>query len=517
MLADESAIVDRDGEGFCVFIYPFFFCQDDYRVVLERLWGETGWRLDAGGGRDDKGDDKDYRHLRYFYPYAREFLFPACTEEAQELLRRHFPREKIYAGQDSAPGASRTGSGGLNPRQWEILRSWQVVRWRWHFADAGTVSREFDLDCGASRKQVRCSFEKVSLLVFPTGVGLLLLDVRPRDMLSPEEFGAWAERFGTLEPLPSGVPAARIICRSLGGAAAEPARESVEMPLRQLIEEVLLRPLASLREKGSYAAGEATLGRYLFWCYPHTLPDGCWREVLRVLNRHCRGPLEEKACFTGINTWAYFTSEGATVVSCGNEGFTCQRSREYWRTIYFDLFLHAFYHRLSLLRFARELSRTDELIRHAGRVRQLHRRFLEFSNKAWFNLLVHADYGNLIWKKWREVMETETLYGEVRGYLAELGSFLEEERRAWYKSLSGFLVVVGFAVNLIGTVFTVGLVRAPSGPELGWPAFVLVVLATLLVTWLLLWAGQQISSRRDKYWKLRSGSGGNPVRRRFPR
>lgn len=150
---------------------------------------------------------------------------------------------------------------------------------------------------------------------------------------------------------------------------------------------------------------------------------------------------------------------------------------------------------------------------HADRVRQLHRRFLEFSNKAWFNLVVHADYGNLIWKKWREVMETEALYAEVRGYLSELGSFLEEERRAWYKSLSSYLVVLGFAVNLIATVFSVGLVRAPSGPVIGWPVFVLVALAIPLVIGGLLWAGQWGFSRRDGSWKLRGSSGGKGRRK----
>lgn len=299
-------------EGFGIFIYPFFFRQDHYRVVLEHLWEETGWRLDAVYGRDSAGsgqDDKDYRHLRYFYPYAREFLFPACTEEAQARLRDHFPREKLYTGEDAALHAGPTGSDRLNRRQWEILRSWQVVRWRWHFAGAGTVGREFDLECDAGRKWVRCSFEKISLLVFPTGVGLLLLDVRPRNRLSLEEFGAWAKHFATLEPLPSGIPAAQIKIGSLGGLA-EPSKEPVEMPLKHLIEGVLLRCLEPWREKGSYAAGEATLGRYLFWCYPDLVPDTHGREVLRVLDDHCRGPLAEKACFTGINTWAYFTSVG---------------------------------------------------------------------------------------------------------------------------------------------------------------------------------------------------------------
>ncbi|MCL6449343.1 MAG: hypothetical protein K6U04_14560, partial [Armatimonadetes bacterium] len=87
---------------------------------------------------------------------------------------------------------------------------WQVVRWRWNFARSPRVPQEFYFYGRPAR------FEKVSLLLFPTGVGLLLLEAAPGggkgkgkgesrgeqlDLARLKEFN---KKFAVLEEMPFG-------------------------------------------------------------------------------------------------------------------------------------------------------------------------------------------------------------------------------------------------------------------------------------------------------------------------
>lgn len=506
------------GSFFCLFVYPFLFPQSDYGTLLERLYQEPAWKLDV----IDLRDEKNSRHLRYLYPYARHFLFPTHNRGVQEQLQRCFPHAKIYGWDATGPQAHRIPP--LNREQWKLLRSWQVVRWRWDFDAAAALKPQFfaEVKLGDQEICVRAAFTKISLLVFPTGVGLLLLEVTPQGALAPRECGAWARQFSTIEPLPSGIPAAALIFPDDGCRVEETGTApSLNRPLKEVIEGILLRSVRDLCDEASYATGAAVLHRYLFWCRGPGPEDaaeakGALESILAELDPGCRGPLAARARFQGVETVAYFTAQGATIVSRGSPSFTCEILAGHWRTFYFDLFLHALYHRLSLLRFADELSRTEELVRHADRVRELRRRFLEFTNRAWFSHVVPTEYGNLIWRKWREVMETPTLYEEVKGYLTELSSFLEEERREWYKRLSNHLVTVGFAVSLFSAALTAGLVEPLPGGVSGWVGVGLGFGIPLAVVWLLLRV-LHFRLYRTQNWKLRGGPASRCLKSRVGR
>ncbi|ACX51944.1 hypothetical protein Adeg_0802 [Ammonifex degensii KC4] len=487
-----------------IFIYPFFFRQERYRELVGSVWRDPCWKLEFVTPEREE----DRQHLRYLYPHARDFLFPTHGLGREEI-EKLFPPWKVYGSSGTAPARP----DGPNRRQWEVLRSWQVIRWRWD-PEGGEAERRFrfDLRCEGGNLEVECKFHKVSLLVFPTGVGLLLMEVGPArptgsgsgGLDDPRAFGRWVEQFSTLEDMPSGTPAAEL--------SFEKGREK----LKDFIEGKLLSFLApELRAAGSYAAGEASLIRYVVWCDggpgEGEAPNGRLNRLLRELSPRCRGPLKKRALFVGIDTRAYFTAQGATVVCCGSSSFPCDRLLRFWRRFYLDLFLHALYHRLSLLRFAHELSCTEELIRSADRVRQLRRRFLEFTNKAWFGHVVHADYGHMIWRKWQEVLETQSLYEEVKGYLTELGDFLEEGRRSWYKSLSFFLVVFGSAVSLISTLFSAGVLRPLPGWTPGPLAVAGVCAGVFAAAYAVAGAAQWHYFRKVGRWKLE----GAPERRGF--
>lgn len=88
------------------------------------------------------------------------------------------------------------------------------------------------------------------------------------------------------------------------------------------------------------------------------------------------------------------------------------------------------------------------MVASSREVSKLHWHFLQFTNKAWFGHLTNAEYGNLIWEKWREVMETQRLYEEVKVQLAELDEFLEEKQQEHQEKLVRFLTYIGFPIGM---------------------------------------------------------------------
>ncbi|WP_134642996.1 hypothetical protein [Ammonifex thiophilus] len=73
---------EKVADAFVVFIYPFFFAQDDYRRVLGSVLEDPCWQLEVtspwavDSSSRDPSIEEERRHLRYFYPYVREFFLP---------------------------------------------------------------------------------------------------------------------------------------------------------------------------------------------------------------------------------------------------------------------------------------------------------------------------------------------------------------------------------------------------------------------------------------------------------
>lgn len=409
-------------------------------MVLENTLEEPAWQLEI----TDFSDEEEHRHLRYFYPYVRKFLFPAAFLKPEELSR--FSAEKLFFKSDGIRETTAARYRGRTvpvKKQLELLNSWQVVRWRWDFARSTRVPQGFNFFGRPAR------FQKVSLLLFPTGVGLLLLEVTPEERLEITQLSEFNKKFAVLEEMAfGGLKPAEIEVAT--GAEAE----------RILLREVILKGFLGflpndLCEEGSYASGEAMLLNYCFLCVDLASYGG----LKKVLDCFADSPavLPGKTEFRGVNTLGWFTKSGASVVtgvSMGADGPKPENLRRYWRTFYFDIFLHALYHRLSLLKFSWELSRIDELVANAGEVSRLHWRFFQFTNKAWFGHLTNAEYGNLIWKRWKEVMETEQLYEEVRIQLKELDDYLDRKRRERNESLVRLLTCLGFPLSLVFGLFS---------------------------------------------------------------
>ena len=471
-------------KAFSIFIYPFFFRKDAYQLVLENILKDPAWQLEI----TDFSDEEEYRHLRYFYPYFRNFLFPAAFLKSEELSC--FPAEKLFIKGDGMDETTAVRSGwrmGSVKKQIKILGSWQVIRWRWGIDRSTRFRQEFNFFGWSAR------FQKVSLLLFPTGVGLLLLEVTPEKKLGIAELREFNKKFTVLEEMAFGELKPAELEVSTGA-------ETERVLLREVILKVFLGFLPDhLREEGSYASGEAMLHHYCFLCVDlksdNDLQEvlNCFAENLAVFRRRTQ--------FRGIDTRGWFTKMGASVVTGVSEGAGGPRPenlRRYWRTFYFDIFLHALYHRLSLLKFSWELSRIDELVANAGEVSRLHWRFFQFTNKAWFGHLTNAEYGNLIWKQWKEVMETEQLYEEVRVQLKELDDYLERKRRERNENLVRLLTCLGFPLSLVFGLFSAN-VFAVEGMRISLRTAAALAGAIIIPSILLMWHYFWNMARREAY------------------
>lgn len=252
-MGPEPAASEEPGirEAFSIFIYPFFFRQDNYKQVLENILRDPAWKLEI----IDLLAAEEQRHLRYFYPYVRRFLFPSAYLKLEELScfsadKLHFKGRSLHIAD-----AVRNRKKKVSIReQVKVLQSWLVVRWRWDFTCFSRIPREFTFFGQPAR------FEKVSLLLFSTGVGLLLLEVKPEEVFNICQLREFNRRFGVLEEMSYGkLKPAEL---EIGSGGAKQRRQ-----LRDVILEDFLGFLPSyLREGGSYASGEAMLLRYCFLC-----------------------------------------------------------------------------------------------------------------------------------------------------------------------------------------------------------------------------------------------------------
>ncbi|GAV24615.1 hypothetical protein ciss_05480 [Carboxydothermus islandicus] len=426
------------------------------------------WSLDI----TDLDDDKDWRHLRYFFPYVRKFLFPTAGLALENLLA--FPPEKLKLSsekRDKLQDLSLSRHPRKKESPLEILSSWSVVRWIWSFAKSSEILRDFHF------RGKEAEFKKVSLLLFPTGVGLLLIEAMPKEIPKISFVRQFNKNFATIDKLSYG----RIKLAELEFKTEENSRKKL---LKNIIQENFLGFLPEeLIEKGSYALGESFL---LYYSVVGKEIEN--REELEEAFAEFLGESSEVGDlkFSGVNTLGKFDKNGAIVVvgRQKNTGANAQKLLEQWRTIYFDIFLHALYHRLSLLQFSWELSKIDELVENAEKVSLLHWRFLQFTNKAWFGHLTNTDYGNYIWKYWKEVMETERLYEEVKTQLKELDEYLERKQRERGERLVQLLTIIGFPVTFVLGIFSTGFF-AVEGLKLSWQVAIKVAFFTTFILMIL--------------------------------
>lgn len=448
-----------------IFVYPFFFALEKFEEVLTLALEDPNWMLDY----PEHDNEEEQRRIGYFLPYMQRFLFPATLWKEKE---KGLMQDKIYY--KGTRGGKRMG-WYVRTRQAQRLSKDHVVRWR---RDFGDMSLDFVLSNGKD-PQIHARWKKASLLLYSTGVGLLVMEVEKtgdsRDLML-SDLALFNRTFNCLEKLSYGNLAPALV----NG-----------VPLKTLLLDTFLKPFVDreLLETGNSHLGKTFLHYSCLACLDgtrYTTPESAYYKTFARMQDDSNCKID-----TYKGTRCGFTPKGVHVLAvAGAEGGPgVSDFLRHWRTFYLDIYLHAFYQNLSLLKFSRELSKIDELLSDWRKLEKLQRLFLNFTNKTWFNLITSAPYGQRLWKKWQEVMDLDNLYKEVKLQLAEFNAYTEQVRKRRFSRILNGLSIVGTSLAITVGLFTSGVLELTeslkvSPSEFGW--LVVGVLSGIFVIWMLL-------------------------------
>ncbi|HEY8504063.1 MAG TPA: hypothetical protein VIL46_05735 [Gemmataceae bacterium] len=405
--------------------------------------------------RTFRGDDpEDAERTGYFLPYIRRFLFPGGEPGAAELppgaACRRFLFDWSSLGEGAAPPAEN-GTGLV-----------------------GTLGGQDNQDNLPFECRVRLG--RAELLLFPFEVGFLVLEFRCEqpgatytDLMKALGMLRMLAPWYAGQPLPVWDVGGRrfhvpqLVAHLLAEFGDGPARP--QMPLPDEPAEVRL-PVKLIHDD-----------RMMLYAYACLDRDTCPGDMVHAekilrkravfnFDRHCAQQAEqnrEKGARAWQRVrWESFAKDGGLLVAFNVDAFEEKYLGLYHRTYYFDVYLLALLQRVTLLTLYERLSDIPGLTTGGGRGRRLLRRLrhdlLLFKNQCCFSQITLRERGLILWKKWQETLENDTLLREVNEQSQELDSYLHaqhRERMEWLLRLGGFLaatvpIVLGLEV-LFGT------------------------------------------------------------------
>ena len=418
-----------------IFVYPFFFTLGKLEELLILALEDPNWMLDY----PEQDNEKEMRRIEYFLPYMQRFLFPATHwgEKEKRLFRDKFYRKKNKRGK-------RTG-WFVRTRQAKRLCKDHVVRWR---RDFGDMPLDFVLSNG-NGSQFSARWKKISLFLYSTGVGLLVMEVEKSGRsvdLRLSELALFNKTLNCLD---------KVLFGNLAPALVN------GVPLRTLILDTFLKPFVgrSILEADNYNLGKT----FLHYCCLACLDGTQYAEPANDYYNNF-ALMQDDSDFKVLDfkgTRCGFTPKGIHILAVAEQkGWPgVSDFLRHWQTFYLDIYLHAFYQNLSLIKFSRELSGIDELLNDRRKLEQLQRLFLNFTNKTWFNLVTSAPFGQKLWKKWKDVMVLEELYKEVKLQLSEFNSYTEQVKKERFSRILNALSIVGTSLAITYGLFTSGILR----------------------------------------------------------
>lgn len=120
--------------------------------------------------------------------------------------------------------------------------------------------------------------------------------------------------------------------------------------------------------------------------------------------------------------WKYsiygFSRESGVVFSSQREIFNSTRLPYYYESMYFYVFLLAFYQRITLILFSEELMTSGR-----SKMNELKHRFTKFTHFSWFSQITNSEQGMDIWKKWQKAFDLPALFDEVQKEYEEFYDF----------------------------------------------------------------------------------------------
>jgi hypothetical protein len=467
---------------FSLCILPFSLPETDRGTAVSKIrasprWTERIFQLDSR-------DDAD--RTEYFLPYVRRFLFPSLFEATTN-------------GNESA---ARQSQPEMTSR-----------RFRFDLARLGGKRRGLAVTLRYEDPESSLPFEfplliqTAELLLFSHNVGFLVLRLR-----STERKATYLDQMNAIRHFRMVAPLSRefelpelqvgdevstvpklvaSILAELDPPEAERAvagREALlspaGLPVRAIYDDRMMSYTFSCIDKWSVAAGETACVSLIH------------RAAVVSLDRNLDRPAGAEEA---DNAWLRarllgYSKDGGSLVVFNTNRYQERVLGGYWETYYFDVFLLAALQRVALLTLFERLSDIRGLTSRSResdrRLSQVRLDLLRFKNQAWFSQITNRERGLELYRRWRDVLETQQLMDEVTSQAKELDDHLgrrARERVEWLMRLAGFLLG---ALSLV-----IGLDRL--FPDEPWVTPVRLVLVAALVIGLVVAAFMALRRRSE--------------------
>jgi hypothetical protein len=537
--ADDSELINH----FSVFIYPFLhgLTRGQRTARLDALaarWEPWWWRLgDAAAAEVLDGST-------FFLPYVQDLLFPevACLrgEAAGPHCADWVGRVRQWTGEGLGPFGARLPAGA-------VLRLTARPPLRPALAEFTVVHRRPRPARHGEPAELRGRLDWLDAVLFPSGVGFLLLAVRLAD--DRPHLSRLIELNAALRLVhPPSLTWELPTLHFARGAGDLQVRDLINVLTRGLVEpagvpaEDLLFPLADGVPASGYADSEpgraygerCHLFSYACVHLPEAdqaaLPAGPFASgVDRLLYEYAtsirlgdaaRNPVwvpspeqaERVRRDNRLSVWRCWRGmalkESCVFLGTEDLGFNRKALPHAAEHDYLPLYLYTLYQKYRLLTFAdglmREVAQAEGHLRGA---RALLRRFVAFRNRFWFSEVTRRPQGGDLYRLLQQALEVPQLYDMVTASVKEAKEYYEER---WDRQVRTLTTTAGAVGGPLAAVWGVARLLLAHPRPVWVMVLVLGVIAAVAVGILLgLWrrSRRRAAARRGAFGRRGSCQG----------
>jgi len=157
--------------------------------------------------------------------------------------------------------------------------------------------------------------------------------------------------------------------------------------------------------------------------------------------------------------WKYsiygFCRESGVVMASESETFNVKKLPRYFETIYFYMFLLAFYQRISLILFSEELMSSGK-----ENIENLKKSFTQFTHFSWFSQITNSEQGMDMWKKWQQAFDLPELFDEVQKEYSEFYEYIVARGQEKINALLIVIYTISVLFQGISLMFNFNLIDA---------------------------------------------------------
>ncbi|MBC8060897.1 MAG: hypothetical protein H7Y18_09545 [Clostridiaceae bacterium] len=371
------------------FVYPFLISNGRYKEFLGKfLLDEKKWALSIMNETDDIDTHS------YFLPYVKKFLFPTLYWSSD--YRQQFD-DMSYN------------------KKLEKISKLTSIKFQYNIDESKENNYKF------SKLDINFKILKIELVCFEPGICFLIFktELDKADFIYSNDILDFNYKFRTINP--------RYLKKKKSQGIFLMNEEFNDVEDLSSFIDHLLYGYEDVEKENIYFD---RLFTYSYMC----LDKDEWNEeksLKDIINEFYKyqyvlpGKFDATfdADFKGIKEniytrWKYsiygFSRESGVVFASQKELFNRNKLPIYYETMYFYIFLLAFYQRIALILFSQELMSSGR-----NKMGNLKQRFTRFTHFSWFSQITNSEQGMDIWKKWQKSFDLISLFDEVQKEYSE--------------------------------------------------------------------------------------------------